>query len=136
MHVLCPHCRNPIELVRPPAGDEISCPSCGSSFPLVRTPTALWMPEEGKEELGRFLLLGVLGSGAFGTVYKAHDPQLDRTVAVKVPRPGNVPDGEQGVRFLREARSAAQLHHPASCPSTRSARWAASPTSSASSSTA
>jgi serine/threonine protein kinase len=65
---------------------------------------------------GRFLLLGVLGSGAFGTVYKAHDPQLDRTVAVKVPRPGNVSDGEQGVRFLREARSAAQLHHPAIVP--------------------
>jgi len=33
-----------------------------------------------------------------------------------VPRPGNVPDGEQGVRFLREARSAAQLHHPAIVP--------------------
>src|SRR5262245_10738407 len=108
MHILCPHCRNAIELAQPPTKAEISCPSCGSSFSVVRSPTTLWMPEDGKDELGRFLLLGVLGSGAFGTVYKAHDPQLDRNVAVKVPRPGNVPDGEQGVRFLREARSAAQ----------------------------
>jgi WD40 repeat protein len=113
MHVLCPHCRNAIELVRPPAQAEISCPSCGSNFKLVQEPTTTWLPSDGSQVLGRFVLLGVLGNGAFGTVYKARDPQLDRDVAIKGPRPGNVPDGEQGARFVREARSAAQLHHPA-----------------------
>src|SRR5262249_5692457 len=67
-------------------------------------------------KLGRFELLTAVGSGAFGTVYKAHDPQLDRTVAVKVPRAGNLPDGRELDRFLREARSAAQLRHPAIVP--------------------
>ena len=59
-----------------------------------------------------------LGGGLrrFGTVYKAHDPQLDRIVAVKVPRVGNLPDGQDLDRFLREARSTAQLRHPAIVP--------------------
>jgi hypothetical protein len=36
------------------------------------------------------VLLHPVGVGAFGTVYKARDPELDRTVAIKVPRAGNV----------------------------------------------
>ena len=68
------------------------------------------------QRLGRFELLQAVGSGAFGTVFKAHDPKLDRTVAVKVPRAGSVPDGQELDRFLREARSTAQLHHPAIVP--------------------
>jgi serine/threonine-protein kinase len=61
-------------------------------------------------------LLSAVGSGAFGTVYKARDPQLDRTVAVKVPRARNLPGGQDLARFLREARSSAQLRHPAIAP--------------------
>ncbi|HVS35666.1 MAG TPA: protein kinase [Gemmataceae bacterium] len=57
-------------------------------------------------------MIGALGSGAFGTVYKARDPELDRTVALKVPRAGNVAGLQELDRFLREARSAAQLRHP------------------------
>src|SRR5262249_52782656 len=45
-------------------------------------------------------------------VYKARDPKLDRVVAVKVPRRDNIGPREQDrERFLREARSAAQLRH-------------------------
>jgi serine/threonine protein kinase len=46
-----------------------------------------------------------------GTVYLAHDPQLDRPVALKVPR-----GDAAAARFLREARAAAALHHPNICP--------------------
>src|SRR5581483_12286404 len=48
---------------------------------------------------------------AFGTVYKARDAELLRTVALKIPRVGSLDPIDQE-RFLREARSAAQLTHP------------------------
>ncbi len=66
--------------------------------------------------LGRFEVLSVLGEGAFGTVYKAHDPQLDRDVAIKVPRAGSMLNDDDRERFLREARAAAGLHHALICP--------------------
>src|SRR5262245_39172847 len=106
MHILCPHCQNPIELVELQPRQEIACPSCGSNFRLEggATTTAWESRTEGKK-LGRFELLAVVGQGAFGTVYKARDPELDRTVAVKVPRAGNVAGQEALDRFVREARS-------------------------------
>jgi serine/threonine protein kinase len=64
------------------------------------------------KSIGRFQLKAVLGQGAFGKVYRAHDPQLDREVALKVPRVGTVDTEEEASRFLREARSAGQLRHP------------------------
>ncbi len=48
-----------------------------------------------------------LGMGAFGTVWKARDTKLDRTVAIKIPHQGQL-DGEDAERFLREATAAAQ----------------------------
>jgi tetratricopeptide (TPR) repeat protein len=63
-------------------------------------------------KLGKFELLSMVGEGAFGAVYKAFDPELQRTVAVKIPHAGALPDRAGEDRFLREARSAAQLRHP------------------------
>jgi WD40 repeat protein/tRNA A-37 threonylcarbamoyl transferase component Bud32 len=111
MHILCPHCGNPIEVVKLSAREEIACPSCGSSFRLEVGPTTGWEGGAGRK-LGKFELIDVLGHGAFGTVYKARDPELDRTVALKVPRAGNLAGAQERDRFLREARSAAQLRHP------------------------
>jgi WD40 repeat protein/tRNA A-37 threonylcarbamoyl transferase component Bud32 len=62
--------------------------------------------------IGRFEVRSELGSGAFGTVYRAYDPQLDREVALKVPRAGTLDSPERVERFLREAKAAAQLRHP------------------------
>lgn len=63
-------------------------------------------------QFGRFRILALLGRGAFGAVYRAHDPQLDRQIALKVPRTNALDHGFQVERFFREARAAAQLRHP------------------------
>jgi tRNA A-37 threonylcarbamoyl transferase component Bud32 len=76
-------------------------------------------PREGLPEcIGRYRILKSLGAGGMGTVYKAHDPQLDRVVALKMPR-FDAPAGERArrlQRFEREARAAAQVWHPHVCP--------------------
>jgi tetratricopeptide (TPR) repeat protein/tRNA A-37 threonylcarbamoyl transferase component Bud32 len=115
MHLICPHCRNPVEVVTTPRDAEVLCPSCGSTFRLEPEATQSWRSLKGKN-LGRFELIASVGTGAFGTVYKARDPQLDRVVAVKVPRAGNLAEPEDLDRFLREGRSAARLQHPGIVP--------------------
>jgi serine/threonine protein kinase/Leucine-rich repeat (LRR) protein len=65
------------------------------------------------QEFGRYQILECLGAGAMGTVYKARDSQLDRTVALKIPK---FSDPELLERFYREARSAATVTHPNICP--------------------
>ena len=60
----------------------------------------------------RFKLQGVIGSGAFGVVYRAEDTQLKRQVALKLPRPEVLIDAEKRARFVREAELAARLQHP------------------------
>jgi serine/threonine protein kinase len=67
---------------------------------------------------GRFRIQKLLGRGGMGSVYLAHDEQLDRPIALKIPRlPDDVESAEKSVsRFLREARAAAILSHPNICP--------------------
>ncbi len=70
----------------------------------------------GKEtHFGRYRLIRLLGEGGMGRVYLAHDKQLDRPVALKMPRL-KAATGIDHERFLREARSAATLRHPHICP--------------------
>lgn len=66
----------------------------------------------GPVRLGRFQLESELGVGAFGYVFKARDTQLDRLVAIKVQRAGTFATDEDAERFIREAKSIAQLNHP------------------------
>ena len=68
---------------------------------------------EGSVRLDRFELRSELGVGSFGYVFKAWDPRLQRVVALKVQRAGSLATQEEVERFVREARSAAQLKHPA-----------------------
>ncbi len=63
------------------------------------------------EKLGQYLLKKKLGAGAMGEVFLAHDPKLQRHVAIKILPPRLWGDKERLERFLREARLAAQLHH-------------------------
>ena len=112
MHINCPHCQNPIEVVESAALKEIVCPSCGSSFPTSDLPTKSYHgPTPPFAKLGRFELKELLGQGAFGSVWRAHDTELDRDVAVKVPRPGVLGGPEFEDRFLRELRAMAGLRH-------------------------
>jgi ferredoxin/hemoglobin-like flavoprotein len=59
--------------------------------------------------LGKYMLVDQIGRGAMGEVFRAHDPDLDRYVALKVIAAS---DGETRLRFRREAQSAARLVHP------------------------
>src|SRR5262245_29981364 len=115
MPVACPHCQSSVEQADLDA-QEILCPACGSSFRLERGSTVDWASSRGPRTLGKFELIEAIGSGAFGTVYKARDRRLDRTVAIKVPRSGHLADCADLDRFLREARSVARLRHPAIVP--------------------
>ena len=65
--------------------------------------------------LGPYEVLGQIGAGGMGEVYKARDTRLDRTVAIKVLPPAMLADGTARARLLREARLASQLNHPHIC---------------------
>ncbi|WP_251094581.1 serine/threonine-protein kinase [Streptomyces sp. Caat 7-52] len=74
-------------------------------------------PGTGRLVAGRYRLLGKLGHGGMGTVWRAEDETVDREVAVKEPRlPDHLPERERAnafERMRREARAAARLDHPA-----------------------
>jgi len=110
MRIRCPHCHNPIEVVDSDPLTDVSCPDCGSNFSLVSGETTTYVPGAVKT-IGHFQLLENVGGGQFGTVWKARDTKLDRVVAVKIPRRGQI-EGPEAEMFVREARSAAQVRHP------------------------
>jgi len=64
------------------------------------------------KEFAGYRILGEIGRGGMGVVYKAYDPDLKRTVALKVLLAAEHASEEDITRFFREAESAARLHHP------------------------
>ncbi len=71
-------------------------------------------PAAGLRPVGRYMLTGSLGRGAMGAVYRAMDPLIERTVAIKVLSV-ELPASEQADfrdRFFREAKAAGRLNHP------------------------
>ncbi len=62
-------------------------------------------------KFGRYSVLQELGQGGFGTVYLGRDEELQREVAIKIPRHDLFKSPEQARRFLEEARTAANLKH-------------------------
>jgi serine/threonine-protein kinase len=64
------------------------------------------------KRLGKYEIVGKIGQGGMGEVYRASDPVLNRQVAIKTMTAGGVMEEELRKRFLREAQSAALLNHP------------------------
>ena len=64
------------------------------------------------DRLGRFEIVGSLGAGGMGEVYRAHDQQLSRDVAIKVLPTAFSDDADRRRRFEQEARAAGGLNHP------------------------
>ena len=69
-------------------------------------------PDRLPEQVGRYRIETILGQGGFGLVYLAHDDQLDRPVAVKVPHAKLLSQPEDALAYLTEARTVANLDHP------------------------
>jgi formylglycine-generating enzyme required for sulfatase activity/serine/threonine protein kinase len=80
------------------------------------TATGATPPPDLPEVFGRYRIIRPLGKGGMGVVYLAHDTQLDRQVALKVPNFSASERGEVAERFLREARAMATIRHPNLCP--------------------
>jgi S1-C subfamily serine protease len=112
-------CSRRFVVPRPSEGWLIRCPHCQTRW----TPTpgdtgndqsAVYPASNTRAltRIGRFEVRERLSFGAFGTVYRAYDPQLQREVALKVLRPEATASPRAVERFQREARAAARLSHP------------------------
>lgn len=110
LEVRCPHCQSPTRLMADAVLADLTCSNCGTQFSLVDAKETAQLAAP-LSKLGRFELLERLGVGGFGSVWKARDKELERIVAIKLPRQGSMTSEEQE-RFFLEARSAAQLRHP------------------------
>jgi hypothetical protein len=124
--IRCPNptCSKSFQVSEEVLGRTGHCKQCGTYFILSESgdgPPSLGLASESAscqstklsagvefpDRLGRFEIRACLGAGAFGTVYRAYDPVLNREVALKVPRAGMLQSPGTVKRFLRGAQSAA-----------------------------
>ncbi len=94
----------------------VGCPACAAlvavAAPVAPAGTASSPRRLEDLTIGRYRLLQLLGRGGMGEVYAAHDPELDRRVAIKILRADvRNPDAHRA-RFMREAQAVARLNHP------------------------
>jgi serine/threonine protein kinase len=126
MQVKCPWCQQTVEVPSAPAPPG-SCPGCGGALgalaPTLPPPETLTDPCPGvpaddrpPQQLGRYRVTARLGSGGFGVVYRGHDEELYRDVAIKVPHRGRVTSAEDADAYLTEGRVLARLDHPGIVP--------------------
>ena len=108
--IRCPLCHSMMELVADASLMEIACGQCGGTFSLINDDNDT-RDAAPITHIAHFELIERLGMGQFGTVWKARDTVLDRTVALKIPRREQL-DPLSIEKFMREARAAVQLQHP------------------------
>ena len=130
----CPKCNQKLNASDKHVGKPVRCPSCKHKWIVQKFESSGELSSVGKdsaletcgdeipdsdkkksgsvrETLGRFRLQKILGEGSYGVVYKAYDPVLGRTIALKIPRFSST-DQSRTKRFLTEAHAAAKLKHP------------------------
>jgi predicted Ser/Thr protein kinase len=116
MEKKCPQCGASL----PTGALEGLCPACllkqGATADTAAPPEAAPFQPPTVEEVTRLFpqleILGFIGKGGMGAVYKARQPALDRMVALKILPPQTAGGAGFGERFSREARALAKLTHP------------------------
>ena len=111
---VCPHCRQPREAFdEPSSGSMLKCPEHGLAFVDAHELAASENdPLLGASIVGRFTILGRLGRGSMGAVYRARQEAVGRDVALKIVRSDRAYDPETKARFEREARAISLLTSP------------------------
>jgi hypothetical protein len=101
--IRCPHCRERILVSTLETSSDITCSDCGSCFSLAEDTTKDASAAQVKK-LDQFELVERIGFGSFGVVWRARDTELERWVAIKIPRRGEL-NPKEVEQFKREARS-------------------------------
>lgn len=105
----CQHCHAPLNFGEETLDQDMSCPTCGSRVSLTaQTAEATCIVGS---TIHDYELHGEVGRGQFGTVWRAVDRHIGRTVALKMPRRHDLHPHTKNM-FLREAKAASELKHP------------------------
>ncbi len=95
-----------------PADDSLPRPADANAAVIETLPGSARAGAPAMRQVGRYLIGERLGRGGMATVFKAHDPDIGRDVALKFLHATLCEDAEYHARFLREARAAGGLSHP------------------------
>ncbi len=125
-HFACPKCSQSFSVAASHVGRQGRCPRCGTQVvvppaagepqgeavratAMTSAPAAVAPPPT--TMIGPYQVRGKLGQGAFGVVYRAHDPAMQRDVAIKMLNANALKSQKYLDRFLREARVVGQMLH-------------------------
>ncbi len=109
LQIRCPGCGNQSTLGHGSTLNNFNCETCGDPLRIVHDGAI--GTDRTNQVLGHFRLDHQVGEGSFGVVWRAIDTELDRTVAIKIPRREQL-SAKEIESFVDEARASATLKHP------------------------